>query len=53
MSYPDFVFHSRAIRTSGLSIEDDPELNGSTATRTVNFMMNQIDLRGKNVLESG
>ena len=50
---PDSVFHSRAIRTSGLSIEDDPEPMVQQQLARLKFMMNQLDLRGKSVLEFG
>src|ERR1700680_978585 len=49
----DSIFHSRAIRTSGLRIEDDPEPMVQQQLARLKFMAKALDLRGKRVLEFG
>jgi SAM-dependent methyltransferase len=49
----DSVFHSRAIRTAGISIEDDPEPMVQQQLARLFFLTKKLELRGKRVLEFG
>lgn len=49
----DSVFHSRALRTPGLCIEDDPEPMVQQQLARLKFMAKMLDLRAKRVLEFG
>jgi 2-polyprenyl-3-methyl-5-hydroxy-6-metoxy-1,4-benzoquinol methylase len=52
-SIPDSVFHSRAIRTKGVRIEDDPEPMVQQQLARLMFVSKQMELKGKRILEFG
>lgn len=50
---PDSVFHSRAIRTKGVRIEDDPEPMVQQQLARLMFVSRHLELKGKRILEFG